>query len=221
MRAHLAFSCLIATTAPALAADTKPYPLGAAVSALVARILVADGAHVAAGQALVKLDCRPLEAEVGEDTAELAASEAAFQRTKNGPRPDEIAIGEANVGLAQARSDEAADAYNRAKALTEGVTITRAQLLEARRGARMSAAQLNDAEKRLALLHAGSRQEDIDEAHARRDAAQGKLAVVKARLDQCTIVAPVAGTVAILATPGEFVSEYAPTPLARLTPDAK
>jgi len=94
-------------------------------------------------------------------------------------------------------------------------------LLETRRDARMAAAQLNDAAKRLALLHAGSRREDIDEAKARRDSAAAALKVDKAKLDQCTIVAPVAGIVEILATPGQFLSEYAPTPVAKLTPDAK
>jgi multidrug resistance efflux pump len=208
-------------SAPAVAAEGKPYPLGAAVSAVVSQVLVASGAHVTAGQPLVKLDCRPREAEIQMRTAELAAAEAAFQRTKNGARPDEIAIGEARVGLAQARAEEAADANARGKALTEGVTITRAQLLEQRREARMTAAQLNDAQKQLALLRAGSRQEDIDEYQALRDAAAGRLAEAKAKLDQCTVVAPAAGVVEILATPGQFFSKYAPAPVATLTPDGK
>jgi multidrug resistance efflux pump len=215
-----AFVLVLAATTPA-AAEDQPYPLGVAASGVVARVLVADGARVAAGQRLVELDCRPLEADIKVKTAALAATEAAYTRAKNGPRPDEIAIGEANVGVAQARSEEAADALARAHALTEGVTVTRAQILQVRRDARVSAAQLNDAQKRLALLHAGSRQEDIDEAKARRDEAAADRDLAKAKLDQCVVVAPVAGTAEVLVSPGQFVSEYAPAPLVRLTPDAK
>ncbi len=214
-------AALLAIAAPAEAGQSKTYALGVAVSGLVAKVLVADGAHVDAGAPILKIDCRPLEQEILMRTADLASAEANYQRVKNGPRVDEIAIGEAKVGVAQARAEEAADAYARLRALTEGVSVTRAQLLADRRDARVTAAQLNDAQKRLALLHAGSRQEDIDEAHADRDSAAAQLSVDKAKLDQCTVVAPAAGTVEILATPGQYVSEYVPTALARLTPDAK
>jgi multidrug resistance efflux pump len=207
--------------APAFAADAKVYSLGVAVSGLVAQILVADGAHVDAGAPILKLDCRPREQDIQARAADLASADAVYRRVKNGPRPDEIAIGVANVGVAQARAEEAADAYARLRGLTEGVSVTRAQLLQDRRDARVTAAQLNDAEKRLALLQAGSRQEDIDEAQANRDSAAADLAYAKAKFDQCTVVAPVAGTVEILATPGQFVSRFAPATLAKLTPEAK
>ena len=218
MRAWALAAYALMLAAPAAAAQGNPFPLGVAVDAVVAQILVANGAHVGAGQPLVKMDCRPREARVAARAAHLAAKEAAYARAKNGSRPEEIAIGAANVNLAQARSEEAADAFARARALTEGVTVTRAQLLEVKRDARMAAAQLNDAQKRLALLQAGSRQEDIDEAKAVRDAAAARLDVAKALLDRCTVVAPVAGTVEILAAPGQLFSLTAPAPVARLTP---
>ena len=93
--------------------------------------------------------------------------------------------------------------------------------METRRDSRVSGAQLNDAQKRLDLLHAGFRQEDIDEAQARRDEAAAELDLAKARLEQCAVVAPVAGTAQVSVTPGQFVSEYAPATLVKLTPDAK
>ena len=162
----------------------------------------------------------PWMQEIKVRDAELAAAEAVYERVRNGPRPDEIAIGEANVGVAAARAEEALDAYNRLRALTEGVSVTRAQLLEGRRDQRITAAQLNDAEKRLALLHAGSRAEDIAEALARRNAAAAELSLAQARLDQCTVHAPAAGAVEFIATPGQYVSEAVPTTLAKLTLDA-
>jgi multidrug resistance efflux pump len=193
--------------------------LGVSASGLIQKILVADGSHVNAGQVLLQIDCRPLEEEIKLRTAGLAAAQAAFERTRNGPRPEEIQIGEANLGVAQARADEAHDAFGRANALTQGVTITRAQLLEVQRDARVTAAQLEDARKRLALLKAGSRHEDIEEAAARREEASAGLAEANARLDQCSIRAPVSGVVQVTATLGQFVSAFVPTTLLQLTED--
>jgi len=87
------------------------------------------------------------------------------------------------------------------------------------RGGGVTAAQLDDARKRLALLVAGSRQEDIAEALARRDAAAASLEEGRAQLDQCSLKAPVAGVVQVTTNVGQFVSVAIPQTLARLTPD--
>jgi len=218
--ASMVVASLMLSTPGLAAGAAKNYPLGVSVRALVASILVADGAHVAAGEVILLMDCRTVEQEIKVRAADLAAAQAVFERVRNGPRPDEIVIGEANVGVAQARAEESADTYTRLKALTEGVSVTRVQLLEARRDARITAAQLNDAQKRLALLHAGSRMEDIAEAKAHQDGAEAQLSLARAQWDQCALRAPVAGVVELRATPGQYVSDAVPTALAILTPDA-
>jgi len=216
----------LAGAAPGVHAQSAPpgrgkaMPLGVAASGVVQKILIADGAHVEAGQLLLRLDCGPLEAEIRLRAANRAAAQAAYERARNGTRPDEIAIGEANVGVALARAQEAEAAYGRLSALTEGVTVTRAQILQDQRDARVTAAQLEDARKRLALLVAGSRPEDIAEALARRDAAAAAVDEAQARLDQCSLRAPSAGVVEMIATPGLFVSAAVPVVLAWLTADA-
>jgi HlyD family secretion protein len=215
----VAVSEVRAQTTPDVAHVGKVLTLGIAASGVIAKVIVADGTHVDAGQILLQLDCRPLEAEIKLRAANRDAAEAAYQRTRNGPRLDEIAIGEANVGVSQARAEEAQAAYARLLAMTEGVSVTRAQLLEGRRDARVAAAQLEDSRKRLALLQAGSREEDIAESRARRAAAAAELDLAQAQLDQCSLRAPASGTVQMVATLGEFVSVSVPTTLVRLTPD--
>ena len=194
--------------------------LGVARSGVVQSILVRDGAHVEKGQILLQLDCRPLEREIAFRAASLAAAEAAYERVRNGPRPEEIAIGEAGVGVAEARAEEARAAFDRANAMQIDVAITRAQLLVVERDDRIATAQLLDARKKLALLKAGSRAEDIAEAEARRDAAAAFLDEGKVDLEQCSVRAPAPGSVRIVATLGEFVSVFSPTPLVELTADA-
>lgn len=200
-------------------APGKTLSLGVAESGVVGKILVQDGAHVEAGQILMQLDCRPLELEIKARAADRDAAEAGYERTRNGPRPDEIEIGRANVGVAQARSEESEDAYTRLKGLTEGVSVTRAQLLEGRRDARVTAAQLEDSRKRLALLLAGSREEDVAEALARRDAAAAEFEEAEAWLERCTLRAPAPGIVEVVATLGQFFSTSVPATLLRLTLD--
>ncbi len=195
--------------------------LGIARSGVVQTIDVADGEHVEAGHVLVVLDCGPLAKDIGVRAASLQAAEANYQRVVNGPRPEEIAIGEAAVGVAVARAEEARAALDRANAMEVGVSITLAQRLVTQRDSRVADALLMDARKKLALLKAGSRAEDIAEAKAKRDQAGAFLQEGNAELDQCTVRAPVAGTVKVLVTVGQYVSTYAPTTLVQLKPDGK
>jgi multidrug resistance efflux pump len=126
--------------------------LGVAQSGVVRAVDVTDGAHVERGQVLVELDCNPLVKEIDVRKASLDAAEAAYERAVNGPRPEEVAIGEAGVGVASARADEARAALDRAHAMEVGVSITLAQLLVVERDSRVADAMLVDARKKLALL---------------------------------------------------------------------
>ena len=137
--------------APSFAQNAAPgvLRLGLPATAVIAEISVADGAHVGAGAVLLRLDCRATEAEIKFRAANLEAARALHDKARNGARADEIAIGVAAVGVATARAEEADASYRRLSQLAEGIAITRAQLLQSRREARVTAAQLEDANKRL------------------------------------------------------------------------
>lgn len=197
-----------------------PLSIGSAAGGIVAGVLVQEGERVRAGQVLVKLECHPLEAEVQARAAHLAAAQATYDRFRDGPRPDEIAVGEAVVGYSQARADEAKKTLQRAETLQEGVTVTTAHLLEVQRDARIAAAQLEEARSRLNLLRAGSREEDIRSAKGLRDAAAADLDTTKARLAQCSIAAPANGTVLdVDISAGQFLSLAVPQPLLHIAPE--
>jgi multidrug resistance efflux pump len=197
-----------------------PLAIGSAAGGIVASVLVQEGERVRVGQVLVKLDCRPLEAEVQARAAHLAAAQATYDRFRNGPRPDEVAVGEAVVGYSQARAEEAKKTLQRAETLQEGVTVTTAHLLEVQRDARIAAAQLEEARSRLNLLRAGSREEDIRSAKGLRDAAAADLDTTRARLAQCSIAAPANGTVLdVDVNAGQFLSLAVPQPLLHIAPE--
>jgi HlyD family secretion protein len=194
--------------------------IGVAAAGTVSEVSVRAGSRVRSGQILIKLDCSPVEADVRAEEAQLSAAQAVFERTRNGSRPDEIKVGEAVVGYSEARADEAQKALVRAKELQEGVTVSTARVLEVERDARIAAAQLQEARARLSLLRAGSREEDIRQAQALRDAAVAVLDATRARLNQCSVHSSVDGTVLdVLVNPGQYVSMAVPQTLLHMIPD--
>lgn len=199
-----------------------PMSIGVAATGIVSDVLVHEGSRVKAGQLLVKLDCQAQEADVRTRQAHLAAAQATYDKFRNGSRPDEIAVGEAVVGYSQARADEAQKALQRAEELQEGVTVTTARLLEVKRDARIAVAQLEEAKARLNLLRAGAREEDVREAKALRDAAAADLDASRARLDQCSVRAPVDGVVLdVMVNQGQFLSLAVPQPLLHIVRDGR
>ncbi len=144
--------------------------IGTAATGVIAELDVREGERVGANQLLVRVQCASIEKELEARKSSLAAAEAVLARVVQGNRQEEIDVGVADVGLAEAKWEEAGIALRRALALTEGVTITKAQVDQAKRDARITAAQRDEARARLALLRAGSRHEDILQAQHTRDA---------------------------------------------------
>jgi len=233
---HVAAALLLCAAWPAICfAQSRPGPfdaagvieaeggvlsIGTAATGVIERIAREPGERVHAGEELIKVDCAPLEASTKSLAGQAVAARANADRVRNGPRPEEIAVGEANVGVARARAEEAADALQRAQRLQVGISVTQASLFQTERAARITQAQLADALARLELLRSGSRKEDIVEADARRDAAEAAFLEAKARLEQCTVHSPIEGVVvARLASQGQFVSAAVPQILLEIVND--
>jgi HlyD family secretion protein len=198
------------------------FALGTSATGTISQLLAKAGDHVQAGQPLLRVDCRDLESEVSARQSDLTASEAIFARVTHGSRPEEIAIGEANVNLANARLHEAQKEFDRAQTLHEGVTITRVQIDQAERDARMAEAMLAEVRAKLVLLKVGSREEDITEARARRDAAKARLDEAATRLAYCTVAAPISGVIlSTRVSPGQLVSSMSPAVLITMVDDSK
>jgi multidrug resistance efflux pump len=133
-----------------------------------------------------------------------------------------VTIGVANVNLADARLHEAERAYQRTQQLHEGFTVTRVQIDQAQRDARIAAAMLDEVRAKLALLKAGSREEDITEARARRDAAMERVEEAEKRLGYCAIRAPIDGVVLDThVSLGQLVSTTVPVTLLTLVDDSR
>jgi multidrug resistance efflux pump len=127
----------------------------------------------------------------------------------------------ANVNLAEARLQEAEKALQRTQQLREGFTVTRVQIDQALRDARMDEALLDEVRAKLALLKAGSREEDITEARSRRDAAKGRVEEAATRLGYCSVDAPISGIVlSTNVSLGQLVSTMVPVTLLTMVDDS-
>jgi multidrug resistance efflux pump len=122
---------------------------------------------------------------------------------------------------AEARAKEA-EVYVQRLASSKGLTVSEAQLDHAQRDAKVAAAQFAEARAKLALLQAGSRREDVQEAQSTRDAARAWLAEAAARLDYCSVRAPSVGVILDThVTRGQLVSAAAPMVLLTLVDDSR
>jgi HlyD family secretion protein len=106
--------------------------------------------------------------------------------------------------------------------LREGVTVTRVQIDQAERDAHMAEAMLAEVRAKLIMLKVGSREEDIAEAQARRDAAKARLVEAVTRLAYCSVDAPISGVIlSTRVSSGQLVSSMAPVTLMTMVDDRK
>jgi len=93
------FEALVSVTGKVVPADWTT--VGAQTGGMVVEVLVEEGAPVAAGDALVRLDDADAQLALRQAEAALAAAEAQVARIKVGARPEEIAVAEAQAVAAQ------------------------------------------------------------------------------------------------------------------------
>jgi multidrug resistance efflux pump len=85
----------------------------------------------------------------------------------------------------------------------------------------MDEALLDEVRAKLALLKAGSREEDITEARSRRDAAKARVEEAATRLGYCSVDAPSSGIVlSTNVSPGQLVSTTVPVTLLTMVDDS-
>src|SRR5579872_4842928 len=221
--------------------------LGSVASGRVSAVLVQEGDHVGAGQALIQLDRGVLAADVQQADATVASARAKLLSLEHGSRPQEIQQAAASVAQAQANLDNAQANYQRSRALFTQGAVSKADLDAATMQLGVARATYDSARQQQSLTVTGPRPEDI--AAARADLAQADAAAASAevRLQNATIAAPFAGTItqrnvepgqmlsstsqplllaqiddvyALLSVPEQFRAVVAPGQAARLVVDS-
>jgi HlyD family secretion protein len=177
----------------------------------LASFSVREGDKVAAGQEIARVETTDLEIALRQVKAELAQASAELRLREEGPRREDIAELEAQMGGVRAEREAADRDLARMQELLDrgsGTTKarddarTRRDALEARLGAMRQAH---------ARLKSGSRVQEIDAAQAREKAVFARAAQIEQQIKDASVTSPIAGLVTEkVAEAGEMVTAGAP-----------
>lgn len=243
--------------------ETREIQAGSKVGGRVTEVLVEEGQEVTKGQPLVRFEVDELRAQREQALARLAQAQAELDRFERGYRPEEIQQAEATArqqqalldaarrgprdqevqqahaeyAAAKAEATNAAIEYQRIDALFKSgdIAAQRHDDVKARRD--YTAQRAEAARQRLALLQAGTREEeiraseqryrqadaaarlarngfrreDIAAARGRVAEARGRLNELNARLTDAEILAPASARVETVSVrPGDLVTPNKP-----------
>lgn len=156
---------------------------------------VAEGDQVTAGQLLLQLDPRRLDAQVAQASAEVAQAQARLEELSNGARSEVIEAAQASLVRAHADATASAQNFQRIATLYQLKQVAIAELDRARASRDESAAAVTNADAQLRELTNGTRSEQLAQASAALQAARSQLTRLQLNREHLDIRAPRAGRV--------------------------
>jgi HlyD family secretion protein len=193
---------------------SQPIDLGFTISGRVATLNAQEGAPIRKGEALASLECAVEQAQWRAAEAEFESQNEAYRRARRGARNEERDIAMAREHAARAELTDAEGDHSRIENLVNrGNAASRRDLDQATSRMEIARAELVVATRTAALTNAKLLPEEDARWKAQVRNAQEQVRAIAARLEQCTIRAPIDGVLLrrhVLV--GEVVSEFAPRP---------
>jgi HlyD family secretion protein len=121
-----------------------------------------------------------VEGQIEQARGEAQASRVAADRVREGLRPQEVRVAEAELSRAEAQLSQARAEFERISNLVKEGVAPRQQLDTVQAALRTAESAREAASQRLALAREGSRRQDIAEAEARAETAQAGVSVAQA-----------------------------------------
>jgi HlyD family secretion protein len=185
--------------------------LSAKNSGTIETLTVNEGDAVKQGQVVAVLSRNDLVAQRDQAAVAVAEAQAKLDDLVSGARAQEIAQAQANVNIAQANYNKAADDLAKRQQLYQQGAVSQEELSQFRTAADLAKNQLDSARAALSLLQAGNRPDAIAAARDEVDRNQAVLQAAEAMLDDLKVVSPISGTVLTKNyEQGEFVQMGAP-----------
>jgi multidrug resistance efflux pump len=195
--------------------------VGTVVGGVVKQMFVKVGDNVRKGQPLWLIDDRDLQADLATRRAAvavqqslLASSQAKYDRLKEMPRPEELPPAQARVEADLHGLRDAQDQLRTLQSVSDPRAFSRDDLDRRRHAVEIAQAHLSESKANLALLNAGSWNEDLKVAQAEIESARANLLAAQMQvksdlisIDRLTVTAPVDGQVLQVKV---HVGEYAP-----------
>ena len=169
-----------------------------------------EGDRVKAGQKLVEIDRRVYRANVQSAEAAVKVARAKLDDMESGTRPEEIAKQKESVRQLEESTAFAKGDFERTTKLVESGALPGEAMEKTRVEYVSQATRLVAAKEQLKMLEAGPTKTALAVQQATLDEAVERLALEKAKLDECVIEAPFSGTVMkVYVRPGDMAAAKA------------
>lgn len=165
------------------------------INAKVTQLKVDVGTKVNAGDPIIYLDTKDLEAQLNQAEAAVATAEANLDKTTAGSRTEQIAAQQASVDGLKTAYDIAQKNYDRQKELLQSGSAAQINVEQAEQVFSSAKAQYDSAVQNLIILQNGATQSDINAVAATVKQAQAAVEIAKTSLSYGVITAPISGTV--------------------------
>ncbi len=171
----------------------------------IAELLVQEGQRIEKGTLLLRIDSPEVAAKMAQASNAEAAASAVALKAKNGARPEEIRMAQANYERAQVGADLARKSFERVDGLFKEGLVAAQKRDEAEANWRASQRQADAAKAQVDMARAGARSEDQAAAAAQARQVAGAVQEVEAARAETELKSPVAGEVSkLLAKAGEL-----------------
>ncbi|MBX7255846.1 MAG: efflux RND transporter periplasmic adaptor subunit [Candidatus Hydrogenedentes bacterium] len=178
-----------------IAAPERTVELCPQVAGFVSRVCIEEGAAVKAGDPVVLLDSRMVEANVSKAAAAVEEARANVALLQKGPLRAEIEAARQDARNAFAAAEAQRAKLKALQPLHEHGEIADVQFEMAKSAADEADAASQAAAQRLKVSEAGTRPEAIEQAKAQLQSAESELAAQKLNLELSTISSPIDGVI--------------------------
>ena len=165
------------------------------VSGMILKLNIEEGRRIKKGEVLAELETTEYQAEYDRSQALFDAAVAKKAERDNGYREEEKAQARADYEEAQITLLQLQSEYERAKSLRQNGTLSKSDFDAAESVYNSNRKKVARLKSQSDMMEKGERQERKDLALAELSQARADLAKAKWRLDNCTIRAPISGTI--------------------------
>lgn len=165
------------------------------VNGRIVSLSIEEGRRVEKGAVLAELETTEYDADVARAKALLTAAKSRLEELERGNRPEEIAAAKAELAEAEAQRQQLRSDWKRKTQLRESRVLTENEYEQAESLYKAMDRRVERLRNNHFLMVEGPRREKIDIARADVLQAEAELKRSQWRLDNCTIRAPISGTI--------------------------
>jgi HlyD family secretion protein len=167
----------------------------AGVEGIIDAVLVDEGQRVKPGDPIARLVDRDAIAELQKTEAQMDESRARLKLLEAGSRPEEIEVARSSVARYEEQLKFHRERLDRFKTMNDQQLISMVEYEESARRLASGQSDLDEAKKKLELLLAGSRPEEIEAETAKLASLESERRLLEERLKLMTVVSPAEGIV--------------------------